>query len=278
MVSFALRTLNIAAYLKRINYTGSLAPTAEALRALQLAHLRTVPFENLSIQAGEPIELDDSALFRKIVENRRGGFCYEANGLFAALLRRLGFNVAMLSAGVAKPPAGVNEQNPLLPDLSQFEFGPDFDHMALMVTPPESEARRWLVDVGFGDSFLEPLLLDERGDQVQGPDIFRILEGDTHLLLIKCHQAETWKPQYRFTLQPRTYAEYEEMCRYHQTSPESHFTKGRICSRATEDGRITLSEMRLITTQGQLRHERILMTQDEYDRVLRDQFGIVMKT
>src|SRR5215470_11521743 len=69
-------------YLKRINYSGSVDPTAETLKALQVAHLRTVPFENLSIHAGEPIVLQDDALYRKIVENRRGGFCYEANGLF----------------------------------------------------------------------------------------------------------------------------------------------------------------------------------------------------
>jgi N-hydroxyarylamine O-acetyltransferase len=93
--------MNIDAYLKRINYSGSLEPTAETLRALQVAHLFAVPFENLSIHAGEPIVLNEDALFGKIVENRRGGFCYEANGLFASLLRALGFEVVMLSAGVA---------------------------------------------------------------------------------------------------------------------------------------------------------------------------------
>jgi len=94
--------MNIDAYLKRINYSGSLEPTVETLRALQVAHLKTVPFENLSIHAKEPIVLEENALFAKIVERRRGGYCYEANGLFAALLRALGFDVAMLAAGVAK--------------------------------------------------------------------------------------------------------------------------------------------------------------------------------
>jgi N-hydroxyarylamine O-acetyltransferase len=247
------------AYLKRINYSGSLEPTAETLRALQVAHLLTVPFENLSIHAGEPIVLEDNALFSKIVERRRGGFCYEANGLFAALLRALGFEVAMLAAGVAKPQGG---------------FGPQFDHMTLMVTLSE----RWLVDVGFGDSFLEPLLLDSREEQVQGTRAFRIVDDNDHLVLMRRNQGADWEPQYRFTLQPYTFADYEETSQFHQTSPDSHFTKGRICSRATEDGRISLSEMRLITTTGpqQLRDERTLADQEEYDRVLRDQFGIVM--
>ena len=136
--------MDIDAYLDRINYHGSRAVNSETLRELQVAHLLAVPFENLSIHAHEPIVLDDEALFTKIVTKRRGGFCYEANGLFAALLRELGFDVVMLSAGVANAEGG---------------FGPDFDHMALMVTLDE----RWLVDVGFGDSFREPLLLDERG-------------------------------------------------------------------------------------------------------------------
>ena len=91
------------AYLNRINYHGSLEPNAETLRDLQVAHLLAVPFENLSIHSGEPIVLEDEALFEKVVQRRRGGFCYELNGLFAWLLRNLGFKVEMLSAGVANP-------------------------------------------------------------------------------------------------------------------------------------------------------------------------------
>src|SRR5215207_9436793 len=151
------RRVDTTAYLKRIDYRGPLAPTAATLRRLQVAHLLSVPFENLSIHAGEPIVLDEDALFDKIVVRRRGGFCYELNGLFAALLRALGFHVEMLSAGV----------------MSQAgEFGPEFDHMALLV----SLAERWLVDVGFGDSFIEPLLLAERAEQAQGGRAYRIDE------------------------------------------------------------------------------------------------------
>src|SRR3954468_17014397 len=140
--------MNVAAYLERIGYQGPRAPTAETLRRLHLAHLYAVPFENLSIHWGEPIQLDDEALFEKIVVQRRGGFCYELNGLFAALLRALGFEVAMLSAGVMGRSA---------------KFGSDCDHMTLLVSLDEE----WLVHVGFGDSFIEPLRLDEHSDQVQ---------------------------------------------------------------------------------------------------------------
>ena len=251
--------MNIEAYLKRINYSGSFEPTAETLRALQVAHLKTVPFENLSIHANEPIVLEENALYAKIVERKRGGYCYEANGLFAALLQALGFEVAMLAAGVAKKEGG---------------FGPKFDHMTLMVTLAE----RWLADVGFGDNFLEPLLLDSRDEQVQGTRSFRIIDDDDHLILMRRTDGADWEPQYRFTLQPYTFADYEETSTWHQTSPDSHFTKNRICSLATNDGRVTLSDMRLITTgPQQLRLEQTLTTQEEYDRILHDQFGIVMK-
>ena len=250
--------MNIKAYLDRINYHGPTAPTAETLRALQLAHLSAVPFENLSIHAGEPIVLDTEALFTKIVERRRGGFCYEANGLFAALLRALGYDTQMLSASVADDAGG---------------FGPDFDHMALLV----KLERRWLVDVGFGDSFREPLLLDERGEQTQGRRSYRILPDGDHFILSQRDGPGEWKPQYRFSLRPHGFADFEEMCRHHQTSPQSHFTRARICSRATGEGRITLSDMRLIETSPDgARQERTLTSQEEYDAALREHFGIVM--
>ena len=252
--------MNIDAYLERINYKGTREVNAETLRAIQVAHLMSVPFENLSIHAGESIVLDEDALYTKIVDQRRGGFCYECNGAFAGLLRALGFDVVMLGAGVARPDGS---------------FGPIFDHMALMVTLED----RWLVDVGFGESFLEPLLLDSRADQQQGTRTFRLVEQDDQLVLMRRNDGEEWQPQYRFTLQPYTFPDYEEMCRFHQTSPDSHFTKGLICSRATADGRITLSDMRFITTSGpqRLRDERTLLSREEYDRVLRDEFGVVMK-
>jgi N-hydroxyarylamine O-acetyltransferase len=251
------RYLNIAAYLERIDYHGPLAPDAETLKRLHVAHMLAVPFENLSIHAGEPIILDDEALFDKIVVRRRGGFCYELNGLFAALLRALGFNVAMLSARVMNAQTG---------------FGPEFDHMALMVTLEE----RWLVDVGFGDSFREPLLLDERAAQLQGERAYRIDPDGDHLVLMQRDGGSAWAAQYRFSLTPYQYADYAGMCRYHQTSPDSPFTQRRICSRATPEGRVTLSGMRLITTRNGERYERELRDETAYAEALRALFGIVM--
>jgi N-hydroxyarylamine O-acetyltransferase len=249
--------MNVDAYLERIGYRGPLAPTADSLRRLQVAHLLAVPFENLSVHAGEPVVLEDEALFEKVVGRRRGGFCYELNGLFAALLKGLGFRVEMLSAAVARRDGG---------------FGPEFDHMALLVTLGE----RWLADVGFGDSFVEPLLVDERAEQAQGSRSFRIEEGGGRLVLLKREAGGAWEPQYRFGLEPHAYADYAEMCRFHQTSPESHFTRGRVCSRLTAEGRVTLSGLRLITTRGVEKVERDLGGEDEYEAALLEHFGVSM--
>jgi len=244
------------AYLERINYQGPLQPTAETLRQLQVAHLLTVPFENLSIHSDEPIVLDDESLFEKVVNRRRGGFCYELNGLFAALLRKLGFKVEMLSARVAN---------------ADGEFGPDFDHMTLLVTLDQ----RWLVDVGFGDSFREPLLLDERGVQMQGERVYRIDTEGQHFILMQRVTDGEWKAQYRFNLQPYNYADYAAMCHYHQTSPESHFTQAPVCTRATANGRVTISNGRFITTAGQAERKEVVVSSDEeFAELLREHFGI----
>lgn len=255
--------MDTQAYLKRINHRGSLAPTADTLRELQVAHLQSVPFENLSIHSAQPIVLNDDALFEKIVGRRRGGFCYELNGLFAALLRELGFDVTMLSARVANS-GGI--------------YGPEFDHMTLLVLPAEGEPReRWLADVGFGDSFLEPLRLDSRQEQPQQERAYKIIEDQGELIMMQRKGAGEWEGQYRFTLQPQSYQDYAAMCLFHQTSPESHFTKARVCTRATPEGRVTLSEMRLITTiHGRERTERLLTSDTEYSSILNEQFGVVI--
>ncbi len=248
--------MNVVTYLQRLNYHGSTEPTAETLGELHRAHMLAVPFENLDIHLGREIVLDDERLYAKVVERRRGGFCYELNGAFAALLRELGFNVKKLAAGVAR---------------ADGSFSPLFDHMALMVELEE----RWLADVGFGDSFCEPLRLDDEGEQAQAFGAYRIRQ-DGEQRILERHKGDEWQPQYRFTLQPYEYSDYTEMCRYHQTSPESHFTQKRLCSLATAKGRVTLTNGRLITTTGDERHERELANESEIAAVLREQFGVVL--
>lgn len=247
--------MDVSGYLNRINYRSSPGVSEQTLRELHKAHLLAIPFENLDNHLGRRIVLDQEKVIRKLVEERRGGICYELNGAFCALLRALGFQVSMLSAGVARDEGG---------------FDPPFDHMALLVQLEQ----RWLADVGFGDSFREPLLLDERGEQMQGNDSFQLVEADEHLVLQRL-ESGSWKPQYRFTLQPHQYSDFSEMCLYHQTSPQSIFTQRRTCSRATPSGRITVTEKRLIITEGGNKRERELVTHQEWLAALREHFGIV---
>ncbi|UOQ69356.1 arylamine N-acetyltransferase family protein [Hymenobacter volaticus] len=207
---------------------------------LQEAHLRAVPFENLSIHARQPIVLDERQLFAKVVEHRRGGFCYELNGLFAHLLQEIGFRVTLIAAEVGKPDG---------------TFGPAFDHLALAVELDDV----FLVDVGFGDSFRRPLRLHDRGPQVQGLTAYRIHQEGEYYKLQQQNQHVPNAPGeivYRFRRQAHKLAEFNDMCVYHQTSPESHFSQKRVCSRATADGRLTLRDRRLIVTRGRCGKKR----------------------
>jgi N-hydroxyarylamine O-acetyltransferase len=254
--------IDIEAYLARIEYRGPVSPTVEVLREIHRAHLLTVPFENLDIHLGRRLSLDLGALFDKIVKRRRGGFCFELCGLFAALCEAIGFEVTMLSARVARPEGG---------------FGPDRDHLTLMIRAPGEGGAgpRLLADVGFGDSFLLPLRLDDAGDQIEGERSYRLAdEGDTTKLLLRREAGGDYEPQYQFALEPRVHSDFEEMCHYHQTSPESIFTQKRVCTRATPDGRITLSNKILIRRIGGERTETPLETEEEREAALREHFGV----
>lgn len=248
--------MNVETYLQRIGYNGDRTPNVGTLRDLHRAHLLAVPFENLDIHWGRPIVLDEKSLYEKIVLRRRGGFCYEANGLFAALLRELGFNVTLLSARV----------------MDGGSPGPEFDHLTLLVQLEE----RWLADVGFGDSFREPLRLDDPSEQRQAHGAYRLTRDSEQWTLLARSTGNEWAPQYVFTLRPYQLADFAGMCHYHQTSPESHFTQKRVCSLAAPAGRITLSDMRLIITQNGERQERILANQEEYAKALREYFGVLV--
>lgn len=261
--------IDIAAYSARIGVSGPLTPTAATLRRLHHAHMLSVPFENLDIHWGRPIVLEEARLFEKLVTRRRGGFCYEQNGLFAMVLRELGFKVDVLEARVG---------------AKTWEDGLPWDHMTLQVTLKE----RWLVDVGFGDGFREPLLLDDAGPQTRAEGIWRVQHDGSEGLHSSRTEDGDWKPAYRFRLWPRQLADFTPGCEHHQHSPESHFTQQRLCSLATKTGRVTLSDRRLIETEGfppqapaasdntgnARRQERDLADEAEFLQVLRERFGI----
>ena len=224
-------------------YLARIGAVSSSLRDLHRQHLLTVPFENLDIHRGRPIVVDEDAFVRKIVDERRGGFCYELNGAFAWLLRELGFDVTFLSGRVPTADGGV---------------GPPFDHMALLVT---IGGVRWLADVGFGDFSLHPLNLD--GDNGE----FEIVRGE------EWGVRRNGKTEYLFSLEPHELHEFAPMCDYQQFDPRSSFTKKRVCTIATEWGRVTLADAKLIVTRDGERNE-IPVAAEEWEHVLRDTFGI----
>jgi N-hydroxyarylamine O-acetyltransferase len=257
--------MNIGAYLERIRYAGPRAPNAETLRALHRAHLYAVPFENLDIGRGRRLSLALPDLFDKIVTRRRGGFCYELNGLFGWLLASLGYRVTHLSARVYGGDGGL---------------GPEFDHLVLSVTcPADSEdgggdAGHWLADVGFGDSFIEPLRLQAGRRERQGERAFGLeTHGDRWTYWLE-EPGDAPVRQLDFALQPRVFpADFEPMCVYQQTAPESHFTQHRLCTLATPTGRLTLSDNRYIVTEHGQKRERPVDAA-EFDRRLKTEFGV----
>lgn len=287
-------------------------PSLDALAHLQMQHLLTVPFENLSVMHREPIALTTANLFDKIVRRRRGGFCYELNSLFAALLKGLGFQVQMLSAQVYQQ--------------STKTFGPPFDHMALCVTVQENpvpvndniqnhnaqnhnfagepnadttNGKRFLVDVGFGDSCRTPIALPAgNATDVSGTYRIRPLHGldtgqithDSALVLeVKNPQAangnshrnkghaDGWTPCYRFSMQPYAMAAFGSMCEFHSQNRDSGFTRRLICSIATPKGRYTLSNDRMIITYNGQKRELAVAHLDTYDRILEAYFGVNSK-
>jgi N-hydroxyarylamine O-acetyltransferase len=247
--------VEVAAYLDRIGYAGPLSPNVETLREIHRAHLFSVPFENLDIGWGRNIQIDEKEFIRKIVERHRGGFCYELNGAFAALLRALGFKVTLLSARVPR---------------EDGNYGPEFAHLTLRVDLEEP----WLADVGFGDCFVDPLPLQVGLEQAQSVGCFRIVETDHSLRLERKDADAGWRTEYLFSLEPRRLEEFAEMCHYHQTSPQSSFTRKRVCSLATPNGRITLSDMKLIKTDDGKREELALASDTEWRAALTDHFGV----
>lgn len=250
--------MDLRAYLDRIGYSGPAEPTLQVLRTLHLQHMLTIPFENLDIPLKREIRLELPRIYDKMVRRRRGGFCYEQNGLFAWALREAGFDVDMLSGRVARADGG---------------YGAEFDHMLLLV---RVNGERWIADVGFGDSFVEPLRLDTSTAQFdRGLEYQIVQEKDDYLLLRR--EDGRLERKFLFNLLPHEFQDYAGMCVYHQTSPHSTFTYRRVCSKATAGGRITLTGTALIITEEGKRSETEITSDEQFERFLRVHFGIAIK-
>ncbi|HWD02332.1 MAG TPA: arylamine N-acetyltransferase [Amycolatopsis sp.] len=246
--------MDVDAYLARLGLGLPAAADLSALRRLQERHLERIPFENLSIHLGEPIELTEDALFDKIVTHRRGGFCYELNGLFCGLLRELGFTAELRGAYVFD---------------CEGVPGPPLDHAAIVVYLGDEQ---WLVDVGFGRFARRPLRMAAVEAQTDPGGEFLFFDaphGDLDVVM-------NGKPAYRLERRARRLAEFGPMAWWQSTSPESSFTGRLTCTRPTSQGRVTLSGHRLIETVDGVRHEVEMPTDEAVRSAYRVYFGITL--
>lgn len=245
------REMNVKEYLARIG-VDAVSFDEAGLRQLQRQHLLTVPFENLDIHWDRKIVLDIDAIYRKVVGEKRGGFCYELNASFGALLNELGFATRMVSARVA---------------TGDGSFSREYDHMALISLAGDQE---YLVDVGFGAFTTEPLrlVLDVEQTDPSGTYVIREHE-DGYLAVLKGNA-----PEYIFRPVARELSEFAGMCDFHQTSADSHFTQRKVCSILTETGRKTLTDNRFIVTTGTDKKESEVGSEAEFEEVLGREFGI----
>jgi N-hydroxyarylamine O-acetyltransferase len=249
--------MNTEEYLRRIGIDrAGIRADAGNLKFLQRQHLLHVPFENLDIHWRRPIALDAERFYRKIVEENRGGFCYELNGLFYNLLREIGFRSRMISARVFG---------------SGNVLGMEYDHLAILT---ETGGEEYLVDVGFGSFTAEPLkfVLDTPQEDENG--VFLIRKFDESYFEVVKKDGGEWKSEYIFTPFARDLPEFSGMCGFHQTSPESHFTRGKVCSIMTKEGRKTLIDRKFIETRNGEKKEFDVNSEAEFNEILEREFHI----
>lgn len=248
--------MDLKKYLKRIETEDfDLKLNAETLSFLQKQHLLKVPFENLDIHWKRPILLDTAQFYEKIVNEKRGGFCYELNGLFYEFLKKIGFIGKIISARV----------------FNGKDFGAEYDHLAILA---EINGEEFLVDVGFGDFSAEPLkfILDVEQKDLNG--IFLIRKFDDEYFEVVKKDGEMWNSEYIFKDSAHDLSEFSEMCNFHQSSPESHFTRGKLCSLRLENGRKTLTDKRFIKTRNDKKTETEIYSEDEFYEILSKEFHI----
>jgi N-hydroxyarylamine O-acetyltransferase len=253
--------MNAEKYLARIGLENPVAiADIYYLKLLQRQHLLNVPFENLDIYWKRPIVLNTVAFYRKIVEENRGGFCYELNGLFNELLAASGFETRLLSACVSDGKGG---------------FSDEYDHLAILVIIGEMQ---YVADVGFGDFAAEPLQFTPGIEQQDDTGTYMIRPLAAEYFEVAKMNGDEWKSEYKFKPFGHDLSEFTGMCEFHQTSPMSHFTKGKLCSLMTLDGRKTLTDSKFIVTVNGEKTEIPVDSEDGFNELLFREFGIQRPT
>jgi N-hydroxyarylamine O-acetyltransferase len=248
--------MDLDAYCTRIGYAGPRTPTLGTLRALQELHAATIPFEAIDVLLGRGIDLAPEAVEAKLIASRRGGYCYEQNGLFKRALTAMGFAVEGLLARVLWTRA---KEAPL----------PPRSHMVLRV---DIGGQSWLVDVGFGAAMPTwPLRLDTTEPQPTRHETYR-LRPHGHDLRLEAIIEGAWMALHELSLEPVLDVDYEPVNWYTATHPSSHFRHRLGVARSTPQARLTLSDNRLTVRTTDGRVERRMLTADGLERALREIF------
>jgi DNA-binding LacI/PurR family transcriptional regulator/arylamine N-acetyltransferase len=246
--------LDLDAYLRRIGYTGSLSANGPTLAALHRAHVGAIAFENLDIILGRGIAVDLEHVQAKLVDRRRGGYCYEHGMLFGAVAERLGFQVDRLLARVGDPAVHPRPRS----------------HLVLRVSTPQEQ---WLADVGFGSGLLAPLPLAAAGPRKQGAWEYELRQGEGASWRLRESDGETWSTIMAFTEEPTYFVDIEAANYNTSTNPNSPFVqRPMVVRKDAASVRQLLGREYTVTRPGRPA-ERRQLTDDEFADLLRSEFG-----
>ncbi len=219
---------NLSRYLERIGHRGEVRADLASVAEIMRCQLHSVPFENLDVQAGKAISLQPEDIVAKLVERRRGGYCYEVNGLFAMALTALGVEYRFVGCRPMTYPA----RRPRT-------------HMAILA---KFDGEEWLCDTGFGSYGLRaPMRLNETGEVRQDADTFQLLRANEHEFQLRAKVEGDWANQYGFDLSPHEWIDFLPANWLNSTHPDTLFTQHRIVMRQTPEGRVILFDDRLKT-------------------------------
>jgi N-hydroxyarylamine O-acetyltransferase len=247
---------DLDSYFGRINYSGSTDVSEETLRDIHIAHTLNVPFENLDVFYRRPIPLDGTSLYKKIVKEKRGGYCFEMNGIFSLVLQKMGFKVTNLLARVTVD--GIHYTTKT--------------HQAMLV---EIKGNRWLADVGFGnDGIIAPLILEEHTEQKQFAHTYRLMNHSSFGYVIQKKEGDGYNPLYAFTLEECFPEDFLMSNHFTSTFPESFFLKMRMCTMPTRDGRITLTDSHFKVVKKDDVLDKPIVNEFEFNALSKEHFGL----
>jgi N-hydroxyarylamine O-acetyltransferase len=250
--------MRIENYLARMSYPDLHQLSLSSLFKLHQLHVYNIPFECLDIHLGIPIELDVESIYKKVVNYFRGGFCFELNSLFNWLLNQLGYEANIISAQI----------------VNNHQLGPEHDHMAIWVKLESN----WLLDVGYGDLFINPIEIKPEVVQYDGANYFMIkqLEENRYSLWMSAN-GTNFKERYVFSLSEVAIEKFEPQSQLKQTSEDSHFVKNLICTKPIENGRKTIFNQKFLQRSNGERHFSSFESESDLVKCLREEFGIDIK-